>query len=253
MQGSKSCPHKEGPNRVSTRGLMKAAGFTSEEIAQPFVGIACSWTDAFPGHNRLNQLAEDVARGVIARGGTPMIFHTIAICDGYCGSTEGAKYSLPSREVICDSIECEAAAHGFDAMVFVAACDKIVPGMLMAAARLNLPSVMVTGGPMLPGRVPGEEALQNLSTIAQHAGRFSRGEISAERLMEYEDHCMPGSGCCAGMYTANSMGCMAEVLGLALPGNGTIPAVYAERNRLAKEAGRQVMALWGGRFCPQTS
>lgn len=137
MQGSKSCPHKEGPNRVSTRGLMKAAGFTSEEIAQPFVGIACSWTDAFPGHNRLNQLAEDVARGVIARGGTPMIFHTIAICDGYCGSTEGAKYSLPSREVICDSIECEAAAHGFDAMVFVAACDKIVPGMLMAAARLN--------------------------------------------------------------------------------------------------------------------
>ena len=175
MQGSKSCPHKEGPNRVSTRGLMKAAGFTSEEIAQPFVGIACSWTDAFPGHNRLNQLAEDVARGVIARGGTPMIFHTIAICDGYCGSTEGAKYSLPSREVICDSIECEAAAHGFDAMVFVAACDKIVPGMLMAAARLNLPSVMVTGGPMLPGRVPGEEALQNLSTIAQHAGRFSRG------------------------------------------------------------------------------
>lgn len=130
-----------------------------------------------------------------------MIFHTIAICDGYCGSTEGAKYSLPSREVICDSIECEAAAHGFDAMVFVAACDKIVPGMLMAAARLNLPSVMVTGGPMLPGRVPGEEALQNLSTIAQHAGRFSRGEISAERLMEYEDHCMPGSGCCAGPCT----------------------------------------------------
>lgn len=250
MQGSKSCPHKEGPNRVSTRGLMKAAGFTSEEIAQPFVGIACSWTDAFPGHNRLNQLAEDVARGVIARGGTPMIFHTIAICDGYCGSTEGAKYSLPSREVICDSIECEAAAHGFDAMVFVAACDKIVPGMLMAAARLNLPSVMVTGGPMLPGRVPGEEALQNLSTIAQHAGRFSRGEISAERLMEYEDHCMPGSGCCAGMYTANSMGCMAEVLGLALPGNGTIPAVYAERNRLAKEAGRQVMALWGRQILP---
>lgn len=244
MLGKKSCPHKEGPNRVSTRGLMKAAGLTDDEIGQPFVGIACSWTDAFPGHNHLNQLAEDAARGVIAAGGTPMIFNTIAICDGYCGSTEGARYSLPSRELICDSIECEAFAHGFDAMIFIGACDKIVPGMLMAAARLDLPSIIVTGGPMLPGRVPGEEKLQNLSTIAQHAGRFSRGEITEKRFKEYEDHCMPGSGSCAGMYTANSMGCMVEVLGMGLPGNGTIPAVYAARNRLAKAAGRQVMRLW---------
>ncbi|MGI6029596.1 MAG: dihydroxy-acid dehydratase [Candidatus Heteroscillospira sp.] len=250
MQGIKSCPHKEGPNRISTRGLMKAAGLTSEEIERPFVGVACSWSDAFPGHNHLNQLAQDAARGVVMGGGTPMIFNTIAICDGYCGSTEGARYSLPSRELICDSIECEAFAHGFDAMVFVAACDKIVPAMLMAAARLNLPSIVITGGPMLPGRVPGEEELQNLSTIAKHAGRFNRGEISAQRLMEYEDNCMPGSGCCAGMYTANSMGCMAEALGMALPGNGTIPAVYAARNRLAKESGKQVMELWRSQLLP---
>ncbi len=250
MEGIKSCPHKEGPNRISTRGLMKAAGLTNDEIARPFVGIACSWSDAFPGHNHLDRLAQDVAKGVLMAGGTPMIFNTIAICDGYCGSTEGARYSLPSRELICDSIECEAFAHGFDAMVFVAACDKIVPGMLMACVRLDLPSAVITGGPMLPGRVPGEEKLQNLSTIAQHAGRFNRGEISAERLMEYEDNCMPGSGCCAGMYTANSMGCMSEVLGMALPGSGTIPAVYAARNRLAKETGVQVMELWRRQLLP---
>ena len=250
MEGIKSCPHKEGPNRISTRGLMKAAGLTNDEIARPFVGIACSWSDAFPGHNHLDRLAQDVAKGVLMAGGTPMIFNTIAICDGYCGSTEGARYSLPSRELICDSIECEAFAHGFDAMVFVAACDKIVPGMLMACVRLDLPSAVITGGPMLPGRVPGEEKLQNLSTIAQHAGRFNRGEISAERLMEYEDNCMPGSGCCAGMYTANSMGCMSEVLGMALPGSGTIPAVYAARTRLAKETGVQVMELWRRQLLP---
>lgn len=244
MQGKNSCPHKEGPNRVSTRGLMKAAGLTNEEIAQPFVGIACSWTDAFPGHNQLDHLAEAVARGVTARGGTPMIFHTVSICDGYCGGTEGAKYSLPSRELICDSIECVAMAHGFDAMVFVCACDKIVPGMMMAAARLDMPCIFVTGGPMLPGRVPGWDQLENLSTIAKQAGRFTRGEISAERFMEFEDCCMPTSGSCAGMYTANSMCCMTEVLGLSLPGNGTIPAVYSARTRLAKESGRQVMELW---------
>lgn len=250
MQGENSRPHKEGPNRVSTRGLMKAAGLTTEEISQPFIGIACSWTDAFPGHNQLNQIAESVARGVIANGGTPMIFNTIAICDGYCGSTEGAKYSLPSRELICDSIECEAVAHGFDAMVFVCACDKIVPGMMMAAARLDMPAIFVTGGPMLPGRVPGQAALENLSTISKQAGRFTRGEISAERFMEYEDCCMPTSGSCAGMYTANSMCCMTEVLGLSLPGNGTIPAVYSARNRLAKATGKQVMELWRNSIRP---
>lgn len=198
----------------------------------------------FSGHNQLDHLAEAVARGVTAAGGTPMIFHSIAICDGYCGGTEGAKYSLPSRELICDSIECVAMAHGFDAMVFVCACDKIVPGMMMAAARLDMPSIFITGGPMLPGKVPGWDSLENLSTIAKQAGRFTRGEISADRFMEFEDCCMPTSGSCAGMYTANSMCCMTEVLGLSLPGNGTIPAVYSARTRLAKDTGRQIMKLW---------
>lgn len=242
MLGDRSRIHKEGVNRVSTRSLLKAAGFTDKEIANPFVGIACSWTDAFPGHNQLDKLAESVAKGIYAGGGTPMIFNTIAICDGYCGSTDGAKYSLPSRELICDSIESVAVAHGFDALVFVCSCDKIVPGMLMASARLDLPSIFVAGGPMLPGVVNGRT--ESLATIHKAAGQLRRGEISEKAFQEIEDGAMPCCGSCAGLYTANSMCCLTEALGLALPGNGTIPAVYAARQRLAKESGEQIMTLW---------
>ncbi len=242
MLGDISRIHKEGINRVSTRSLLKAAGFTDKEIANPFIGIACSWTDAFPGHNHLDELAGSAAKGVYAAGGTPMIFNTIAICDGYCGSTDGAKYSLPSRELICDSIESVAVAHGFDAMVFVCSCDKIVPGMLMAAARLDLPSIFVAGGPMLPGKVNGRT--ESLATIHKAVGRLQMGEITEKDFREIEDGAMPGCGSCAGLYTANSMCCLTEALGLALPGNGTIPAVYATRQRLAKESGEQIMYLW---------
>ena len=221
MLGDISRIHKEGINRVSTRSLLKAAGFTDKEIANPFIGIACSWTDAFPGHNHLDELAGSAAKGVYAAGGTPMIFNTIAICDGYCGSTDGAKYSLPSRELICDSIESVAVAHGFDAMVFVCSCDKIVPGMLMAAARLDLPSIFVAGGPMLPGKVNGRT--ESLATIHKAVGRLQMGEITEKDFREIEDGAMPGCGSCAGLYTANSMCCLTEALGLALPGTAPFP------------------------------
>ncbi len=242
MQGEQSRIHKEGQARISTRALLKGAGFTDEEIAKPFIGIACSWTDSFPGHKHLNELAQDVAKGVYVGGGTPMIFNTIAICDGYCGSTPGAKYSLPSRELIADSVESMAIAHGFDALVLVCACDKIVPGMLNAAARLDLPAIVVTGGPMLPGNICGQR--ESLATIHAATRAFNAGKMTAEEYREREDKCMPGCGSCAGMYTANSMGCITEVIGMQLPGGGTIPAVYAERERLAKESGKQIMELW---------
>ena len=248
MQGKYSKPHKEGVTRVSTRSLLKGAGFTDEEIARPFIGIACSWTNAFPGHSHLDRLAQAVSLGVAAHGGTPMIFNTIAICDGYCGATPGARYSLPSRELICDSIESVAQAHGFDALVFISSCDKIVPGMLMAAARLDRPAIFVGGGPMLPGRVDGQE--QSLSTVGAAIGRLERGEIDAAKFREYEDNSSPGCGSCAGMYTANSLCCLTEALGLALPGNGTIPAVAGARVRLAKDSGARIMELWRAELRP---
>lgn len=248
MQGEYSCIHKQGRERVSTRSLLKGAGFTDEEISRPFIGIACAWSNAFPGHLHLDKLSEAVAAGVYAAGGTPMIFNTIAICDGYCGTTNGARYSLPSRELICDSVESVAQAHGYDALVFIASCDKIVPGMLMAAARLNRPAIFITGGPMLPGRVDG--AAQSLSTVGAAIGMLERGEIDTAKFLDYEDNCCPGIGSCAGMYTANSLCCLTEALGMALPGNGTIPAVAAARIRLAKESGRQVMELWAKKIRP---
>ena len=242
MRGEISRPHKEGPLRVSTRSLMKGAGLTDEEISNPFVGIACSWSDSFPGHMNLDRLAQAVAKGVYAGGCTPMIFNTMAICDGFTGATDGARYSLPSRELICDSVESMAIAHGFDALVLVASCDKIIPGMMMAAARLNIPSIIVTGGAMLPGRVYGE--VQSLATLGAAAGKMRRGEITCREFLEYENKSCPGCGSCAGMYTANSLGCLAEAIGFALPDNGTIPAVYAARERLAKDTGRKICELW---------
>ena len=240
MQGKFSKVHKEGLYRTTTRSLFKAAGFTNDEIRKPFIGIANSWTNGFPGHMHLNQLSESVSAGVYAAGGTPITFSTIAVCDGISIATRGAKYSLPSREIICDSIEIMAMAHGYDALVLVAACDKIIPGMLMAAGRLDIPSIILTGGPMLPGKINGE-----LYSIAKTdtRDRAIRGLATEEELMAYEDGQCPGAGSCSGMFTANSMSCMTEVLGMGLPGNGTIPAVYAARIRLAKETGKAIMTL----------
>ena len=232
---------KEGVSRIVSRGLMKAAGFGDREIANPLIGIVSSWTDAFPGHMHLNSLSQAVAQGIYAGGGTPMTFSTIAICDGYCSGLESMKYSLPSRELIADSIEAVVNAHNFDALVFVCACDKIVPGMLMAAGRLDLPCIFVNGGPMLPGRHGGQQL--DLTDFGRVAGGLLTGKITKEEYDTVENNACPGSGSCAGMFTANSMGCMTEVLGIALPGNGTIPAVDSARIRLARDSGRRVVEL----------
>jgi dihydroxy-acid dehydratase len=240
MEGKFSKGHKDGLYRTTTRSLLKAAGFTNDEIRKPFVGIASSWTNGFPGHMHLDKLSEAVSAGVYAAGGMPVTFSTIAVCDGIAVATRGMKYSLASREVICDSVETVAMAHGYDALILVAACDKIIPGMLMAAARLNLPSIIVTGGPMLPGKVNG--ALYSIAKT-DIRDRAIRGEATDEELMAYEDGQCPGAGSCSGMFTANSMSCMTEVLGMGLPGNGTMPAVNAGRIRLAKESGKAIMAL----------
>lgn len=241
MEGKKSTPMKDGVGRIGCRSLFKGAGFTDEDIAAPLIGIVNSWTDAFPGHAHLNQVSQAVANGVYAAGGTPMTFSTIAICDGLCNGMEGMKFSLPSRELIADSIESVASAHNFDGLVFISACDKIVPGMMMAACRLNVPCIFVNGGPMLPGKYAGSRL--DLTSLGKIAGKRMAGKISQEEYEAVENAALPGCGSCAGMFTANSMGCMTEVLGLALPGNGTIPAVDAARLRLARQSGRQVMKL----------
>ena len=247
MYGEVSREHKEGTRRATTRSVLKAAGFTSDEIRKPFVGIVTSATNGFPGHMHLAQLGEAVAAGVYAAGGMPITFSTIGVCDGLAVGTTGAKYSLPSRDIICDSIEATAISHGYDALVLVAACDKIIPGMLMAAARLNLPSIVVCGGPMLPGKIRGE-----LYSIARSdiQNRAMRGLATEKELMEYEEKQCPGAGACAMLGTANSMACMTEVLGLGLPGNGTIPAVYSARIRLAKASGQTIMDLWKKQLRP---
>jgi dihydroxy-acid dehydratase len=241
MQGKISNLHKEGKIRASTRSLIKGAGFTTDEISKPFIGIASSYTNAFPGHMHLAQLSEAVSAGVYSAGGTPITFSTIGICDGISIGTTGAKYSLPSRDLICDSIESVAIAHGYDALVLVAACDKIIPGMLMAAGRLNIPSIIVCGGPMLPGKINGEFYSIARTDIRDRA---MQGLATDEELMEYEDKQCPCAGACAQLGTANSMACLTEALGIGLPGNGTIPAVYSARIRLAKESGKVIMALW---------
>ena len=230
-----------GRFRAPARSLLKAAGFTAEEIGRPFVGVANSWTNAFAGHAHLNQLAEAVSLGITAAGGTAITFSTIAVCDALATGHEGAKYSLPSREVIADSVEIIARAHCLDALVLIASCDKIIPAMMMAAARLNLPAILVAGGPMLAGRHRGRDI--SVVHLAEASGAAQAGKITPEELLEIENEACPGCGACAGMYTANSMACLSEALGIGLPGNGTIPAVHAGRVRLAKEAGRRVMDL----------
>lgn len=217
------------------RSLMKAMGYTDVQMKRPLIGIVNSFNEVVPGHIHLQNIARAVKDGVLMSGGTPMEFNTIGVCDGLAMGHGGMNYSLPSREIIADSVECMARGHCFDALVFIPNCDKIVPGMLMAAARLDLPCVFVSGGPMLS--IDGLD----LNTVFEAVGAYHAGKIDEQTLSCYEDSACPGCGSCSGMFTANSMNCLCEALGIALPGNGTIPAVYAERLRLAKKAGMTVM------------
>jgi len=240
---------KKGVERAPHRSLLRAMGLTDRELDQPFIGVVNSFNELIPGHIHLNSIAEAVKGGVRSAGGTPFEVNTIGICDGIAMGHLGMKYSLPSRELIADSVEIVAQAHAFDGMVFVTNCDKIVPGMLMAAARLNVPSIFVSGGPMLAGRLAG--AKLDVNTMFVAVGKVNTGEMSEEELEELERVACPGCGSCAGMFTANTMNCLTEALGMALPGNGTIPAVDSRRIGLAREAGRQVMELVAGNICPR--
>ncbi|MCJ7493011.1 MAG: dihydroxy-acid dehydratase [Deltaproteobacteria bacterium] len=233
---------KKGLEKAPHRSLFKAMGLTDEEIRRPMVGIANSANEIIPGHIHLDKIVEAVKAGVRMAGGTPIEFCTIGVCDGIAMNHEGMKYSLASRELIADSVEVMATAHPFDALVLVPNCDKIVPGMLMAAMRLNLPSLVISGGPMLAGKF--EEKAVDLIGVFEGVGRVARGEWTEAQLKDLEECACPGCGSCAGMFTANSMNCLSEALGLALPGNGTIPAVMAARIRLAKMAGTKIMELW---------
>ena len=239
----------EGLEKAPHRSLLYALGLTREEMARPLVGVVNSANEVVPGHIHLDKLAEAVKAGVRMAGGTPLEFPAISVCDGLAMNHEGMRYSLPSREMIADSIEIMATAHPFDAMVFIPNCDKSVPAMLMAMLRLNVPSVLVSGGPMLAGRSFGKSA--DLISVFEAVGRFRIGDMNDEQLEDMVEHACPGCGSCSGMFTANTMNCMAETMGLALPGNGTIPAVHADRIRLAKHAGMQVMALYEKGITPR--
>ena len=232
LKGVKKAPH---------RSLFKAMGYTDEELKRPIVGVANAANEIIPGHIHLNQITEAVKAGVRMAGGTPIEFSVIGVCDGIAMHHEGMKYSLMSREVIADSIEIMAMAHPFDGLVLVTNCDKIVPGMLMAALRLNIPSIIVSGGPMLSGEFMGKAV--DVISVFEALGEVAAGRMTEEDLKCLEDVACPGCGSCAGMFTANSMNCLSEAIGLALPGNGTIPAVMAERIRLAKESGMQIIEL----------
>jgi dihydroxy-acid dehydratase len=238
---------KLGLTRIPHRSLLKALGLTDEEIARPLVGIVNSQNEIIPGHINLGIITEAVRAGVLAAGGTPFVFPAIGVCDGLAMGHDGMRYSLVSREHVADSVEIMAMAHPFDALVFIPNCDKIVPGMIMAALRLNIPSIFVSGGPMLPNMVRGQK--MTVSNAFEAVGRA--GQMSQEEILEIEDKACPGCGSCAGMFTANSMNCMTEVVGLGLPGNGTIPAVHAARIRLAKTAGRKVMELYNKNIRPK--
>lgn len=232
---------KKGANRAPQRALLRALGLTDGEIGRPFVAVVCSASDYIPGHKHLREISEAVKAGILSAGGVPFEFQTIGVCDGIAMNHKGMKYSLCSRELIADSVEVMLTAHPLDAAVFIPNCDKIVPGMLMAACRMNLPSVFVSGGPMLPGEFRGERI--GFSEMSEAVGSHAAGKMTDEELRGMEEAACPGCGSCSGMYTANSMNCLTEAIGMALPGNGTIPAVYSARIRLAKLAGGQVMRL----------
>ena len=232
---------KKGVNEAPQRTLLHALGLTDKEIEKPLIGIVSSKNDIVPGHMNLDKIEEAVKQGVALAGGVPIVFPAIAVCDGIAMGHEGMKYSLVTRELIADSTEAMATAHPFDGLVMIPNCDKNVPGLLMAAARLNIPTIFVSGGAMLAGKL-GKERL-SYSNVSEAVSQFKVGKISEEKLCEYENKACPTCGSCSGMFTANSMNCLTEVLGMGLPGNGTIPAVYSERLRLAKEAGMQIMEL----------
>ena len=231
----------EGEAFAPQRSLFNALGFTKEEMRKPLVGIVSSYNEIVPGHMNIDKIVDAVKLGVAMAGGTPVVFPAIAVCDGIAMGHVGMKYSLVTRDLIADSTECMALAHQFDALVMVPNCDKNVPGLLMAAARVNVPTVFVSGGPMLAGRVKGCKT--SLSSMFEAVGSYAAGKITKEELDEFENKTCPTCGSCSGMYTANSMNCLTEVLGMGLQGNGTIPAVYSERIRLAKHAGMKVMEL----------
>lgn len=232
---------KKGVERVPHRSLFKAMGYIDEEMNAPLIGIVTAKSEIVPGHIHLDKISEAVKAGVRMAGGTPVEVPAIGVCDGIAMNHEGMKYSLVTRELIADSIECMAKAHGFDALVLIPNCDKIVPGMLMGAARLNLPTALVSGGPMLAGNVGGRKV--SLSLTFEAVGAYNAGKITEEELLEFEENACPTCGSCSGMFTANSMNCMTEVLGIALPGNGSTPAVFSERLRIAKKTGIAVMEM----------
>lgn len=232
---------KTGLAQAPHRSLFNALGFTEEERRRPMIGIVCSYNEIVPGHMNLDKIAEAVKMGVAMAGGTPVMFPAIAVCDGIAMGHVGMKYSLVTRELIADSTECMALAHGFDGLVCIPNCDKNVPGLLMAAARVNIPTIFVSGGPMLAGRVKGQK--RSLSSMFEAVGSVTAGTMTQEELCEFEEKTCPTCGSCSGMYTANSMNCLTEAIGMGLKGNGTIPAVYSERLRLAKHAGMKIMEL----------
>ena len=232
---------KGGPSRAPQRSLLRALGLSDMELTRPFIGVVCSKSDYIPGHKHLGEIAEAVKAGIRNAGGVPFEFETIGVCDGLAMGHQGMKYSLCSRELIADSIEVMLTAHPLDAVVFIPNCDKIVPGMVMAACRLNLPSIFVSGGPMLPGK--HKDTRFGLSEMFEAVGSYASGKIDLDELTDMEKSACPSCGSCSGMYTANSMNCLTEAIGLALPGNGSIPAVMSARTELAKQAGERIMEL----------
>ncbi len=245
----KSDSVKKGMQQAPHRSLFHALGMTEEEMDRPLVGIVSSFNEIVPGHMNLDKIVEAVKLGVAMAGGTPVVVPAIAVCDGIAMGHIGMKYSLVTRDLIADSTECLAKAHAFDALVMVPNCDKNVPGLLMAAARINVPTVFVSGGPMLAGRVHGQKT--SLSSMFEAVGAYTAGTMTEEDVKEFECKACPTCGSCSGMYTANSMNCLTEVLGMGLKGNGTIPAVYSERIALAKHAGMQVMEMYRKNICPR--
>lgn len=239
----------DGVDKAPQRSLFNALGMTHEEMQRPLVGIVSSYNEIVPGHMNIDKIVDAVKMGVAMAGGTPVVFPAIAVCDGIAMGHTGMKYSLVTRDLIADSTECMALAHHFDALVMIPNCDKNVPGLLMAAARVNVPTVFVSGGPMLAGHVKGNKT--SLSSMFEAVGSYSAGKMSAEDVEEFENNACPTCGSCSGMYTANSMNCLTEVLGMGLRGNGTIPAVYSERIRLAKKAGMAVMELYRKNIRPR--
>lgn len=237
----KSDACRKGLEKAPHRSLFKALGFIDEEMDRPLIGIANSYSEIVPGHMNLDKIAQAVKDGIRLAGGVPVEFSTIAVCDGIAMNHKGMSYSLPSRQIIADSVEIVANAHSFDGLVLLPNCDKVVPGMIMAAARVNIPSILVSGGPMLAGKTNGKTT--DLSAMFEAVGSVKAGKMTEEELLEMEDTACPGCGSCSGMFTANSMNCLSEVLGMALPYNGTIPAVFAERLRLAKKTGMKIVEL----------